>query len=668
MDTETESEGKNMTDRLYDYYIIERTHRALRVPFGEDIAPKFAAEGLDGAERMCRRFEMACAKETPRIHPDEQIVFVRTVANLPDVFTAEEWAEIKEKHYIHELGYASNLCVNYARTIREGLLARREEGDEHRRRMIDALLDLCDRYREEARRMGREDVVETLERVPRYGARDLREALQFMRILHYSLWLEGDYHNTVGRFDQYMYPYFKADMESGKLDRERALSLIKDFFLSFNKDSDLYVGVQQGDNGQSMVLGGTDAEGRDCFNELSEICLEASRDLRLIDPKINLRVSSKTPLEVYEKGTELTKVGLGFPQYSNDDVVIPGLIRLGYAPEHAADYVVAACWEFIIPGVGNDIANIDGVNFPAVCDRAIRASLAAGETFEMLLDRVRRGVQEECDRLTAKVHDVWFVPSPMLDMLRDGKLYNNMGLHGCGIAVGADALAAVRRYVYEEGRVAPDRLIAALDSDFKDDPELLHLLRFEAPKMGTDSLDADEMGGLLLGAFADALEGKRNDMGGVWRAGTGTAMFYLWHARELGATADGRRAGEPLGTNFSPSLFARIPGPLSDIASFTRNDLSRTLNGGPLTLEFDASTFRGEDSVRKVAMLVKHFIALRGHQLQLNAVDIDALEAAQKDPDRYRQLVVRIWGWSAYFVELDKEYQDHVMARQRYTV
>jgi formate C-acetyltransferase len=157
-------------------------------------------------------------------------------------------------------------------------------------------------------------------------------------------------------------------------------------------------------------------------------------------------------------------------------------------------------------------------------------------------------------------------------------------------------------------------------------------------------------------------------MGGIWRAGTGTAMFYLWHARDLGATADGRRAGEPLGTNFSPSLFARSPGPLSDIESFARNDLSRTLNGGPLTLEFDASTFRGEDSVRKVAMLVKHFIARRGHQLQLNAVDIDALEAAQKDPDRYRQLVVRIWGWSAYFVELDKEYQDHVMARQRYTV
>lgn len=658
----------NISESLYRYYILDRTHRAARRPLGRVLSDEFSTAGLSPEERICRRFELMCEAETPAIHPEEQIAFVRTVSDIPDCFTEAEWADIKKDHYVHELGYVSNLCLNYARTIREGLLARREEGDEYRRRMIDALLGLCDRYRDEAARMGRDDLVAVLDRVPRYGARDLREALQFMRILHYSVWLEGDYHNTVGRFDQYMYPYFKADIESGKLTRESAAVLIEDFFLSFNKDSDLYVGVQQGDNGQSMVLGGSDAAGNDCFNELSEICLEASRNLKLIDPKINLRVSSKTPLSVYEKGTELTKVGLGFPQYSNDDVVIPGLIRLGYAPEHAADYVVAACWEFIIPGVGNDIANIGGVNFPAVCDRAIRDALATGEDFDALLARVTDGVRSECDRLTAAVHDVYFAPSPMLDMLRDGKIYNNMGLHGCGIASAADALAAVREYVYDQKTVTPERLVAALDSDFQNDPELLHLLRFEAPKMGVGSKLADEMGGYLLDAFADALEGKKNDMGGVWRAGTGTAMFYLWHARDLGATADGRRAGEPLGTNFSPSLFARVPGPVSDIDSFTAHDLTRNMNGGPLTLEFSAGMFRDEDSVRKVAMLIKYFIDRKGHQLQLNAVDIHALEEAQKDPDRYRQLVVRIWGWSAYFVELDKEYQDHVMARQRYTV
>lgn len=195
--------------------------------------------------------------------------------------------------------------------LREGDLARtsrpREEADEYGRRAIDNIIDLADRYRDEALRIGRGDIATTLERVPRYGATNLREALQFFRIIHFSLWLEGNYHVTTGRFDKYIYPYFKADMDKGIYTRETALELIEDFFISFNKDSDLYPGVQQGDNGQSMVLGGRDENGREWFSELSELCLEASRNLGLIDPKINLRVSKSTPIDEYIKGTELTR-------------------------------------------------------------------------------------------------------------------------------------------------------------------------------------------------------------------------------------------------------------------------------------------------------------------------------------------------------------------------
>ena len=606
--------------------------------------------------------------EKPRILPFEQIAMVRTVANLPDCFTESEWAEIKKKHFIHELGYVSNLSPNYETTIREGLLARRENATEAQRHSIDALIDLCDRYRNEAKKQGRTDLVAVFDRVPRYGARNFREALQFFRILHYALWLEGNYHNTVGRFDVYMYPYFKKDMEDGLYTREEALALLEDFFLSFNKDSDLYVGVQQGDNGQSMVLGGIDADGNDCFSELSALCLEASRNLKLIDPKINLRVSKNTPLSIYEKGTELTRVGLGFPQYSNDDVVIPGLIRLGYAPEDAANYVLAACWEYIIPAVGDDIANIAAVNFPAVVDRAIRAYLPTGGSFDGLMERVTRELRGECDKIRGRIDNVWFVPSPMMDLLRDGRKYRNFGIHGCGIASAADALAAVKQYIYDEKTVSPTRLLAALYSDFSTDPELLHLLRFKAPKMGMDDDRVDLIAKDILNAFADALEGKKNCFGGIWRAGTGTAMYYLWHARELGATADGRRAGEPFGTNFSASLFAPLTDPISVVRSFTKQDICRTINGGPLTLEFASGIFHQEENRKKVAQLLHYFISRGGHQLQLNAVDAKAMKEAQKDPDRYRQLVVRIWGWSAYFVELDKEYQDHVMARQEYSV
>ena len=145
-------------------------------------------------------------------------------------------------------------------------------------------------------------------------------------------------------------------------------------------------------------------------------------------------------------------------------------------------------------------------------------------------------------------------------------------------------------------------------------------------------------------------------------------MYYLWHADEIGASPDGRRAKEPFGTNFSPSLFARINGPVSVIKSFTKPDLMKTINGGPLTLEFASSMFEGEESIKKIAALVKAYIDLGGHQLQLNAVNSAVMKDAQLHPERHKQLVVRIWGWSAYFVELDKEYQDHVMRRQQYSV
>ena len=397
---------KQQLKNLYDYFVIDRTHRALRTPCGIDFKTEYSLAGLDAAERMCRRFERVTAMEIPRILPDEQIVLTRSVSEVGDIFTEEEWETLRAQHYIHELGYVSNLSPDYEGMIRDGFEARYKDADAHQRRMMDAIISLCDRYREEAKRMGREDVVQVLSRVPRKGARNFREALQFFRILHFSLWLEGDYHNTVGRFDRYMYPYYKHDRDAGVYTKEEAFDLLCDFFLSFNKDSDMYVGVQQGDNGQSMVLGGTDIDGRDCFNELSELCLLASGELKLIDPKINLRVNKNTPLEVYDAGSRLTKVGLGFPQYSNDDVVIEGLEKMGYAREDAVNYVVAACWEFIIPGVGDDIANIGALNLPQTVDRTLRAHGAKCRDFDSFMSILRKEISTECDRIAENVHDV----------------------------------------------------------------------------------------------------------------------------------------------------------------------------------------------------------------------------------------------------------------------
>lgn len=650
-------------------YVLQKKHRAFRKEVTEDFAAEFSAGKLPLAERIVRRFERLAAAEEPHILPGEQIVFLRTTGKAGDVMTEEEWEEYRANNgEIHELGYTSNLCGNYAALIREGLDAVRERADEYARREIDAILSLTDRYRAEAQRMGRNDVAAVLSVVPRKPATTFREALQFFRILHFSLWLEGCYHNTVGRFDQYMYPYFAHDLAAGVETPESAEELLADFFLSFNKDSDLYPGVQQGDNGQSMVLGGCDAEGNDCFNALSEMCLRVSKRLLMIDPKINLRVCSKTPIEVYRLGSELTAAGLGFPQYNNDDVVIPALEAYGYRHEDACNYVVAACWEFIIPGVGYEIVNIGAYNLPQAVREATFSYLPGAPDFETFLAGVDSTVRAGAVEKTAKKRAAAFLPSPLYDLLIPERRYRNFGFHVTGIAGAADALAAIRCHVFEKKDVDVPRLLTGLETDFENDPQLLRLLRYESPKMGCDDDAVDSLATRLLDDFADGLEGKRNDYGGCYRAGTGTAMNYLLHAKTLGATADGRRKGEPFGTNFSPNLFTKTPGPVSVIRSFTKQHLGRVCNGGPLTLEFASSMFADPESTAKLAELVRFFILRGGHQLQLNAVNAEKLKDAQKHPENYGQLVVRIWGWSAYFVELDREYQDHVIARQEYTL
>lgn len=650
-------------------YVLQKKHRAFRKEVTEDFAAEFSAGKLPLAERIVRRFERLAAAEEPHILPGEQIVFLRTTGKAGDVMTEEEWEEYRANNgEIHELGYTSNLCGNYAALIRKGLDAVRERADEYARREIDAILSLTDRYRAEAQRMGRNDVAAVLSVVPRKPATSFREALQFFRILHFSLWLEGCYHNTVGRFDQYMYPYFAHDLAAGVETPESAEELLADFFLSFNKDSDLYPGQQQGDNGQSMVLGGCDAEGNDCFNALSEMCLRVSKRLLMIDPKINLRVCSKTPIEVYRLGSELTAAGLGFPQYNNDDVIIPALEAYGYRHEDACNYVVAACWEFIIPGVGYEIVNIGAYNLPQAVREATFSYLPGAPDFETFLAGVDSTVRAGAVEKTAKKRAAAFLPSPLYDLLIPERRYRNFGFHVTGIAGAADALAAIRCHVFEKKDVDVPRLLSGLETDFEKDPQLLRLLRYESPKMGCDDDAVDSLATRLLDDFADGLEGKRNDYGGCYRAGTGTAMYYLWHANKIGATADGRRKGEPFGTNFSPNLFTKTPGPVSVIRSFTKQHLGRVCNGGPLTLEFASSMFADPESTAKLAELVRFFILRGGHQLQLNAVNAEKLKDAQKHPENYGQLVVRIWGWSAYFVELDREYQDHVIARQEYMV
>ena len=618
--------------------------------------------------------------------PESRFIPTRTTTAPADILSEAEFEGIKASHTIHELGYMSNICPDYTELISCGILKRIEdinaeiEGADGERReelvamreALEAVSEFAYKYMEEADRCGRADITQVLRQVPDYGATTLREAMQFFRIIHFALWCEGDYHNIAGRLDQLFYPYYLSDIKAGRLTRESALELVCDFFLTFNVDSGLYVGMQQGDNGQSIVLGGRDADGNDMFNEMSELMLEASLELKLIDPKINLRVDSNTPLERFELATKLTAVGIGFPQYANDDVVIPALERYGYSREDAANYVCAACWEFICPGVGTDIPNIDAISLLGCVDRVMRESAGEDTGYEGILERVREKIRREIDGITRSHDNVWFYPAPLLSSItkqkegwRDishGLRYSNYGIHGTGIAPAADALSALRHIVFEEGKMTLAEFVEALDANYDGYESIRYEIIHNTPRMGNDR-EADELGATLSGWFSDALEGKRNDRGGVWRAGTASAMYYIRHADELGATADGRVKGDYLPANYSPSLNTKLRGPMSLIRSFTLPDLSRAMNGGPLTLEFSPSSVKTDEGRTKLALLVQSYIESGGHQLQFNVIDTESLLDAQKNPERYKNLIVRVWGWSGYFVELDRVYQDQIIKR-----
>lgn len=377
-------------------YILRKEHHVLRrtpARLGLDnLNIGFAAAGMPPVRRSAEMLAALMRAEQPVILPGEKIVFTRTVTEVPEIFTPQEWDGIKASHYIHERGTVCNISPDYETTIRLGLDARKAEIasrladdslDQEQRIFlgsvalcIEAVQELTGRYAAHAREAGQADTAQVLEAVRTRGARSLREALQLLRILHFAIWEAGNYHNTLGRFDQYMYPYFRHDIDSGVLTEEEAFDLVEEFFLACNKDSDLYPGMQQGDNGQSMVLGGRAANGDYLFNRLSEMCLRASCELELIDPKINIRVDADTPDEIFFLGSQLTRKGLGFPQYSNDDVIVPGLMKKGYSEQDARNYVVAACWEFIIPNHAMDIPNIDAVSLIG-CVREVLPELAA---------------------------------------------------------------------------------------------------------------------------------------------------------------------------------------------------------------------------------------------------------------------------------------------------
>ncbi len=621
--------------------------------------------------KYAKDFEFTLGREIPVFYNDDIFGFNRAYEFLP----------------YEERNFTANVTIDYEFLLKNGFGGLKEKtlqydngSDFHKAVLIsiDACLKLNEKYISAAREKGLFKLADVLETVIYYGAKDYYQALVMLKFITFVLRTGKVVHITFGRFDQYMLPYYEESIKMGLTD-EDILELTERFFIAINLDTDIYEGLQQGDNGQSMVLGGCDRNGNDAFNPLSEICLTAAEELDLIDPKINLRVNKNTPLSLYERGTLLTKKGMGFPQYSNDDIVIPGLVKLGYSLEDARDYAVAACWEFIIPKYSGDIPNMYKINYPQVIEKATNEHLLSSLDFDGFLEKVDELIKEACDNIVSICDKSVYISHPLLSALispciergkgifEGGAKYNNIGIHGTGFSTAADSLSAIKTAVFEEKLITKEQLLEALKNDFKGFEDIQKIL-LDCAKMGNNEDSADLLGVHLANTFSKHLNNRKNARGGVYRAGTGSAMGYVMYAKEVGATADGRNASMPYASSYSPSLNARLNGPLSAIQSFTKLDLTNLCNGGPFTIEIHDTVFAHADGIKKVAMLVKSYIDLGGHQIQINSVNRDKLIEAQKHPELYPNLIVRVWGWSGYFNELDVEYQNHIIKRMEFSV
>ena len=682
-------QGEIMTDRIYNLRgaVFSGVHHHCRREIKWELAEKFAAGNVSPVNRCALACAAVLAAEEPRFLPGSKLAFMRTVSNLPELYTAAEQTALRQKYSFSEKGVPFNFTVDFQSVLSTGLpefrnklTARmancRKEQQEFMQAALsefDAMLALIDRYTAAAEAENLPQTAGLLKSVRSRKPETFAEALQLFRILHYTLWCEGGYHMGAGRLDQLFYPYYQHDLQNGILTADEAFELLEEFFLTFNIDSDLYIGVQQGDNGQSVMIGGCDRDGNDAWNPLSEKILLASCELKLIDPKINFRVNKNTPVERLALGSRLTRAGLGFPQYSNDDVVIPALEKWGYDTVDARNYSCAACWEFIIPGAAHELVNLDAVCLPEAVLETMQNSPAA--TFDDFISDVTATLRRKAGELLEKYRNIHILPAPLASVFcpaalaaagnitENGK-YHNWGIHGTGFAVAADSLSAIEKAVFRDKIISMPELRSALENNFAGNEKLRLMLRNEMPKLGRDP-EAGNMLCRLTAIWQQAWDGMTNSQGGRIRPGTGSAMYYIWHSRDLPATADGRNAGDPFPANFSPALDVPLNGPLSVIRAFAAPDLTGVCNGGPLTIELHDSVFSADDAENKVAALIAEFIRRGGHQLQLNTINKETLLDAREHPEKYPNLIVRVWGWSGRFVELDRVYQEHIIRRSQ---
>lgn len=584
-------------------------------------------------------------------------------------------------------------------------------------------------------------------RVPAKGAGSFYEACQSFWFVQQLIQLESSGHSiSPGRFDQYMYPYYKKDLENGNITREFAQELMDCIWVKLNdlnkcRDAASAEGFAGYSLFQNLIAGGQNKDGEDVTNDLSIMCIQASMHVHLPQPSLSVRVWNGSPHEFLIKAAELTRTGIGLPAYYNDEVIIPALQNRGLSLEDAREYNIIGCVE---PQKAGKTDGWHDAAFFNMCrplelvfsngmDKGEQVGIATGDvtemtTFEEFYDAYKKQMDYFISLLVnadnaIDVAHAERCPLPFLSCMVDdcikrgisvqegGAVYNFTGPQGFGIANMADSLYAVRQLVYRDKKVSMEEYKEALlwnygkgidsetaadmtasilkemerqgraidesavksvletvmtmklSEDQKAHFEEIHHMIDEVPKFGNDIPEVDYFARDVAYTYTRPLQNYKNPRGGQFQAGLYPVSANVPLGGQTGATPDGRYAHTPVADGVSPSAGKDVNGPTAAANSVARLDHFIVSNGTLFNQKFHPSALAGREGLEKFTALIRSYFDQKGMHMQFNVVDRDTLLDAQKNPEKYKHLVVRVAGYSALFTTLSRSLQDDIIRR-----
>lgn len=578
---------------------------------------------------------------------------------------------------------AANAMISFAE--RHAEMARdlaENESDKTRKKELLRIADIC-------------------QHVPANAPRDFWEALQSYWFIHLGVITELNVWDSFnpGRLDQNLYPFYKKEVEERGLTRNFAKELLQCFWVKFNNQpAPLKVSITEEQSGtyQDFALintGGLTRDGKDGVNELSYLILEVCDEMRLIQPSVCIQLSTNNPEQFLRSAVDVVKEGFGQPSMFNTDVIIKEFLRAGKATEDARVGGPSGC--VTISAFGKESCILTGYcNWPKILEITLhngtnpqtgeKVSISTGDptsfkTFDELFSAYKKQL-EYFTNLKIKGNNIIerlyaeYMPAPFMSLLFDdcitrgkdyhdgGPRYNSTYIQGVGMGTITDSLSAIKFHVFEQKQFSMKELLDGLNSDFKDNEVMRMTLLNKTPKFGNDDDYADTIAKDVFNAYFDLIDGRPNTKGGEYRVNLLPTTVHIYFGQMTGATPNGRNAGAPLSDGISPSHGADTNGPTAVIKSVAKIDHWKT-GGTLLNQKFMPEVLADVEGRKKLGDLVRTYFKLGGHHIQFNVVHADTLKSAQKNPELYQDLIVRVAGYSDYFVNIGKDLQNEIIAR-----